>query len=122
MVTSPVLRGSNSRGGAMNNRTMRRLRPMLRLMPSTRRRGRHRVLPCDPPTGRITIARLDHGCTVLLCAVCIEAGRVTEATFQTKGHLCGCDQHIEELEQDGRATIHRQRKRVAAQARSAVHA
>jgi hypothetical protein len=43
------------------------------------------------------------------CAVCIEAGRATEATFQTSEGLCGCDEHIAELEQHGRAAIRRAR-------------
>ncbi|WP_156747943.1 hypothetical protein [Mycobacterium sp. E3198] len=89
----------------MHNLTIRR-----------RRRGRRRVLPRDLPTGRTTSTRIDRGSIVPLCALCIEAGRATEATFQTRDQLCGCDQHILELEQYGRAAIHRQRKRVAAQA------
>lgn len=116
MATSAAWREIESRGGHMNNLTIRRLRPMLRLMPRSRRRGRHRVPPCDLPTGRIMSKRLDRGSVIPLCAVCIEADRATEATFQTRDQLCGCDQHILELEQHGRAAIHRQRKRVAAQA------
>ncbi len=81
-----------------------------------RRRGRHRALACDQPTGQIASTRLDRGSIVPLCAVCIEAGRATEATFQTRDQLCGCDHHIRELEQYGRTAIHRERKRVAAQA------
>ena len=52
---------------------------------------------------------LDRGSTVLFCAVCIEAGRATEATHQTRDGLCGCDQHIQQLEQHGRAAVRRQR-------------
>jgi hypothetical protein len=100
----------------MHNLTIRRLRPKRLLMPRSRRRVRHRVLPCDLPTGRIMSNRVDRGSIVLLCAVCIEAGRATQATFQTRDQLCGCDQHILELERHGRAAIHRQRTRVAAQA------
>ncbi len=99
-----LARDQQSRGH-MHNLTIRR-----------RRRGRHRVLPCDLPASQITSTRLDRSSVVLLCAVCIEAGRATEATFQTSDQLCGCDQHILELERDGRAAIHRQRNRVAAQA------
>ncbi|WP_156738437.1 MULTISPECIES: hypothetical protein [unclassified Mycobacterium] len=98
----------------MTNLTMRRLRPVLRLVPHSRRRGRHRALPYDLPAVRITSARLDHGSTVPLCAMCIEAGLATEATYQTSGLVCGCDRHIYELERDGRAAIHRQRKLTAA--------
>jgi hypothetical protein len=54
---------------------------------------------------------LDRGSIVPPCVVCIEAGRATEATHQTKDFLCGCDQHIQELEQHGRAAI-RQARRV----------
>ena len=53
---------------------------------------------------------LDRGSTVPLCAVCIEAGRATEATHQTRDLLCGCDQHIQELEQHGRAAVRRARR------------
>ncbi len=42
--------------------------------------------------------------------MCFEAGRATEATYQTSDQLCGCDQHIQELEQHGRAAIRRQRR------------
>jgi hypothetical protein len=55
-------------------------------------------------------APLDRGSTVPLCAVCIEAGRATEATHQTRDGLCGCDQHIQQLEQHGRAAVRRQRR------------
>jgi hypothetical protein len=55
-------------------------------------------------------APLDRGSTVPLCVLCFEAGRATEAIYQSTGHLCGCDQHIQQLEQHGRAAIHRQRK------------
>lgn len=103
MVTSAAWREIESRGGQVNNLTIRR-------------RGRHRALPCDLPTGRIMSTRLDRGSIVPLCAVCIEAGHATEATFQTRDQLCGCDQHILELEQHGRAAIRQERKRVAAQA------
>lgn len=98
----------------MNTLTIERLRPMLRLVPYSRRRVRHSVPSCDVPAGLITSTRLDHGSIVPLCVMCIEAGRATEATYQTGDQLCGCDQHIQELEQHGRAAIHRQRKRMAA--------
>lgn len=104
MVTSAAWREIESRGGHMHNLTIRR-----------RRRGRHRVLPYDLPTGFMS-TRLDRGSIVPLCVICIEAGRATEATFQTWDRLCGCDQHILELEQYGRAAIHRERKRLAAHA------
>jgi hypothetical protein len=94
----------------MNNHTIRRLRPMLPRVSHVGRRGGRRVPPCDPPAARLT---LDRGSVVPLCAVCIESGRVTEATYQTSDHLCGCDRHIHELEQYGRAAIRRQRKRTA---------
>ncbi len=97
----------------MNNLTIQRFRPMLRLMHRSARSDRHRVAPCDLPTGQTMSTPLDRGSIVLLCAVCIEAGRATEATFQTRDHLCGCDQHIQQLEQHGRAAIRRQRQRMA---------
>src|SRR5262245_20555584 len=53
---------------------------------------------------------LDRGSIVPFCVVCIEFSRATEATHQTKDLLCGCDQHIQELEQHGRAAIHRARR------------
>ncbi len=52
---------------------------------------------------------LDRGSTVPVCAVCIEAGRATEATHHTRDGLCGCEQHIQQLEQHGRAAVRRQR-------------
>jgi hypothetical protein len=93
----------------MNNLTILRLRPILRLLPRNTRRGRHRVPPCELPAGQTMSTRLDRGSTVPVCAVCIEAGRATDATYQTRDGLCGCDQHIQELEQHGRAAIRRQR-------------
>jgi hypothetical protein len=93
----------------MNNLTILRIRPILRLLPSSTRRGRHRVPPCHLPAGPTTSTPLDRGSIVPLCAVCIEAGRATEATHQTRDGLCGCDQHIQELEQHGRAAVRRQR-------------
>ncbi len=74
------------------------------------------MLPSELPTGRITSTTLDCSSVVPLCVMCIEDGRATEATFQTSDQLCGCGQHILELEQYGRTAIHRERKRVAAQA------
>jgi len=56
---------------------------------------------------------LDRGSVVPLCVVCIEAGRATEATRQTRDLWCGCDEHIQELEQDGLAAIRRQRSAVS---------
>jgi hypothetical protein len=53
---------------------------------------------------------IDRGSFVPFCVVCIEFSRATEATHQTKDLLCGCDQHIQELEQHGRAAIHRARR------------
>jgi hypothetical protein len=93
----------------MNNLTILRLRPMLRLLPGSTRRGRHRVLPCDLPAGQTMSTPLDRGSTVPLCAVCIEAGRAAEATHQTRDGLCGCDRHIQQLEQHGCAAVRRQR-------------
>jgi hypothetical protein len=58
---------------------------------------------------------LDRSSVVFFCAVCIEAGRATEATYQTRDELFGCDQHIRELEQHGRAAIGRQRAAFARQ-------
>jgi len=63
--------------------------------------------------GQTMSAPLDRGCTVPLCAVCIEAGRATEATYQTRDWLCGCDQHIQQLEQHGRAAVRRRRSAAA---------
>ena len=97
----------------MNNLTILRLRPILRLLPRSTRRGGHRVPPCDLPDGPTMSAPLDRGSTVPVCAVCIEAGRATEATHQTRDGLCGCDQHIQELEQHGRAAVRRQRSAAA---------
>jgi len=93
----------------MNNLTILRLRPILRLLPHSTRRGRHRAPRWDLPAGQTLSAPLDRGSIVPLCAVCIEAGRATEATYQTRDLLCGCDQHIQQLEQHGRAAIRRQR-------------
>ena len=55
------------------------------------------------------------GSTVIYCAVCIQAGRATEATHQTRDLLCGCDQHIQQLEQHGLAAVRRRRMILAAQ-------
>ena len=98
----------------MNNLTIQRLRPILRLLPRSTRSGRHRVLPCDLSAGRTMSAPLDRSSTVPLCALCFEAGRATEATYQTRDLLCGCDQHIQELEQHGRAAVRRQRSAATA--------
>jgi hypothetical protein len=59
-------------------------------------------------------APLDHGSIVPLCAVCIEVGCTTEATHQTRDGLCGCDQHLQQLEQHGRAAVRRQRSAATA--------
>jgi len=93
----------------MNNLAIRGIRPILRLMPRSTRRGDRRVPPCDLSARQTMSTPLDRGSVVPLCAVCIEAGRATEATHQTRDHLCGCDQHIQQLEQHGRAAIRRQR-------------
>jgi hypothetical protein len=102
----------SSGGGIMNNLTILCLRPILRLLPRSTRRVNHRVPPCDLPAAQTTQTMstpLDRGSTFPLCAVCIEAGFATEATHQTRDGLCGCDQHIQELEQHGRAAVRRQR-------------
>jgi hypothetical protein len=102
--------GTTSRGFSMNNLAILRLRPILRLLPRSRRSHVDRVLPCDrPPAGQTTSTPLDRGSIVPLCAVCIEAGRATDATYQTRDGLCGCDEHIRQLEQHGRAAVRRQR-------------
>jgi hypothetical protein len=93
----------------MNSLTIQGLRPILRLVPRSTRSGRHRVLPCDLPTRQTSSTPLDRGSTIPLCVVCFEAGRATEATHQTRDLLCGCDQHIQLLEQHGRAAVRRQR-------------
>jgi hypothetical protein len=69
--------------------------------------------PWDPPAGRTISTPLDYSSAVPLCVICIEASRATEATRQTSDMLCGCDEHIQQLEQHGRAAIHRQRKAVS---------
>jgi hypothetical protein len=63
-----------------------------------------------PDAVQTTSTPLDRGSIVPLCVVCIEAGRATEATYQTRDFLCGCDQHIQELEQHGRAAVRRARR------------
>jgi hypothetical protein len=93
----------------MINLTILRLRPILGLLPRATRRNGHRVPPCDLPAGQTMSRPLDRGSTFPVCAVCIEAGRATEATHQTTDGLCGCDQHIQQLEQHGRAAVRRQR-------------
>ena len=51
---------------------------------------------------------LDRSSIVIYCVACIKAGRATEATYQTRDTLlCGCDQHIQQLEQHGFAALHR---------------
>ncbi len=97
----------------MSSLTFLSLRPILRLLPRSTRSDRHRVLPCDLPAGPTMSTPLDRGSTVPLCAVCIEAGRATEATYQTRDLLCGCDQHIQELEEHGRAAVRRARRGAA---------
>jgi hypothetical protein len=89
----------------MSNLTFLRLRPMLRLLPRSSRSDRHRVHPCDLPAVQTLSTPLDRGSIVIPCAVCIEAGCATEATYQTKDLLCGCDQHIQQLEQHGRTAV-----------------
>jgi hypothetical protein len=94
------------------------LRPILRLLPGSRRSKRHRVPRCAAPAAQTTQTMstpLDCSSIVLFCVVCIEAGRPTEATYQTQDHLFGCDQHIQELEQHGRAALRRQRAAVGRQ-------
>ena len=94
----------------MNNLTIRRLRPILRLLPHSTRSHGHRVLPRGLSAGQTTSTPLERGSIVPLCAVCIEAGLPTEATYQTRDLLCGCDQHIQQLEEHGRAAVRRQRR------------
>jgi hypothetical protein len=89
------------------------LRPILRLLTRGTRSDRHRVLPCDLPAGQTMSTPLDRGSIVPLCAVCIEAGRATEATHQTRDLLCGCDQHIQLLERHGRAAVRLARRSAA---------
>ena len=93
----------------MNNPTILRLRPILRLLPRRTQNHLHRVLPFGLPPGQTMSTPLDRGSIVPLCAVCIEAGHATEATRQTGDGLCGCDQHIPQLEVHGRAAVRRQR-------------
>ena len=93
--------------------TVLHLRPILRLLPGNTRSDCHPVLSCDLPGGRTMSTPLDRGSVVPLCVVCIEAGRATEATRQTRDLWCGCDEHIQELEQDGLAAIRRQRSAVS---------
>jgi hypothetical protein len=94
----------------MNNPTFLRLRPVLRLLPRSTRSDRHRVPPCDLPAGQTMSTPPDRGSTVIHCAVCIQTGRATEATHQTRDLLCGCEQHIQQLEQDGLAAVRRARR------------
>jgi hypothetical protein len=110
-MVSPARPGAGSRVevAIMNSLTILRLRPMLRLLPHSRRSDCPRVPPCHLPVGQTMSTPLDRGSTVPLCAVCIEAGRATEATYQTRDGLCGCDQHNQQLEQHGRAAVRRQR-------------
>jgi hypothetical protein len=93
----------------MNRRIILSLRPVLRLLPHPTRGTQGRVPPYDPPTDQAFSTPLNRGSVMPLCALCIEAGRATEATFQTREGLGGCDEHIAELEQHGRAAIRRQR-------------
>lgn len=58
---------------------------------------------------------LDRGSTLIYCVVCIQAGCPTEATHQTEELLCGCEEHIRELEQDGLAAVRRARLRAGYQ-------
>jgi hypothetical protein len=89
----------------MNGLTTLCLRPILRLLPRSTRSDSHLGLPGALPAGRTLSTPLDRWSIVPPCAVCIEAGRATEATHQTRDHLCGCDKHIQELEQHGRAAV-----------------
>ena len=67
-----------------------------------------RTAPRDPPAGRTMSTPLDRSSIVICCVMCIKAGRATEATYQTRDTLlCGCDQHIQQLEQHGFAALHR---------------
>ena len=93
----------------MSSLTFLSLRPILRLLPRSTRSHRHRVQPYDLAAVQTLSTPLDRGSTVPLCAVCIEAGRATEATHQTRDLLCGCDEDIQQLEQHGRAAVRRQR-------------
>ncbi|ORU98733.1 hypothetical protein AWB93_12855 [Mycobacterium bohemicum] len=65
--------------------------------------------------GSVKSARLDRGSLVTYCIVCIQAGRPTEATYQTKDLLCGCDEHIHELEQHGLAAVRRAQEHASAE-------
>lgn len=95
--------------------TLRRIRPILRLLPHGTRTGRPPVAPPSPPAGSVKSARLDRGSIVTYCIVCIQAGRPTEATYQTKDLLCGCDEHIHELEQHGLAAVRRAQEHASAE-------
>ncbi len=94
----------------MKTLTVRRLRRLLLVVSGSPRSDRRRAAPCDLRAGRASSVPLDRGSMVPLCVLCIEAGRATEATFQTREMLCGCDEHIKLLEQHGRAAIREQRR------------
>lgn len=99
----------------MNILPVLRLRPLRRLLPGSTK-GHERdcpAMPCDLPAGQTVSTPLGHRSVVPLCVVCIEASRATEATYQTRDLLCGCDEHIQQLEQHGRAAIRRQRSAVS---------
>ncbi len=96
----------------MNNLAILRLRPIQRLLPRRTQSHLHRLPPCGLPA-QTTSTPLDRSSIATLCAVCIEAGRATAATYQTRDGLCGCDQHIQELEEHGRAAVRRQRSAAA---------
>ena len=99
-------------GGVVNILTVLRLRPLRRLLPGSTQ-SHCPAMPCDLPAGRTMSTPLDYSSVVPLCVVCIEDSRAIEATHQTRDLLCGCDEHIQQLEQHGRAAIRRQRSAVS---------
>ncbi len=103
----------------MNNLTTVCLRPILRLMPRSTRSDSHGGPRGGLTAGQTPSTPLNRSSILVPCAVCIEAGRVTEATHQTRDQLCGCDKHIQELEQHGRAAVRRQRRAAVRRQRSA---
>jgi hypothetical protein len=68
-----------------------------------------RTARCKPRVRQRISAPLDYSSIVVYCVVCFETGFAREATHQTRGGLCGCDQHIRELEMEGRGAIRRRR-------------
>jgi hypothetical protein len=76
--------------------------------PQRRERLSPRTAPRDPSAGQTMSTPLDRSSIVIYCVVCIKGGRATEATYQTRDTLlCGCDQHIQQLEQHGFAALYR---------------